>query len=156
MKIHQVLLSGLVIVVTVSCLWISDGGVSDGGMRPSEQINHLIESGRYWEAIRLWPAAEAEWAQDAPKGDAAGWLLHYLFINVSGVGDSQWGKILDDPEIDMDTKLFLIKWIVEIRLNVAVFVDPETDVMRIDPSRKAYELNDESQPDTECMSTPSL
>lgn len=102
---------------------------------PDSKIISLLETGNYNEAMRQLPAEMKAWAEytkdtgNSQEG-AAGFIYPTTIGRIAATGDSDWGKIIDDPDIPYEYKTELIYEILETRLGKGAAWSPwHTDVV---------------------------
>ena len=85
-------------------------------------VRNLLDEGRFHEALRRLPQAEAQWSEEMQRAGhsfegASAYLYSSVMFTIAAAGDSDWGKILDDPDIRYDYKTDLLFEILEERLG---------------------------------------
>ena len=98
------------------------------GQDPGPAVHALLTRGDYHAAMRLLPAAMAEYEREARRrGHSVAVIsgslgVHTLYF-IAEKGDAHWGSILDDPDISYPYKTGLLFNIIEARLGKgAVYV----------------------------------
>lgn len=117
--------------------------VSDGPSEPESPVRALCDNGKYHEAMRELPKAMAVWGEYTKRTGrtaegAAGYLYATTMFTIASKGDTDWGKILDDPDIPYNYKTKMIFEIAEARLGKGASWSPyHTEVVIIPRSKQA-------------------
>lgn len=109
-------------IMAVVCALSLQGCRSPEKVDYVEAMRSLVHEMAEWEAYTQRTGSTAE--------GAAGFAYSTTLGEVAGVGDAQWGAILDDPDIPYEYKTDLIFEILETRLGKgAVYIGNEDNII---------------------------
>lgn len=121
--------------------------MTDVPAQPETPVRALCEAGKYHEAMRALPVAMRQWEEHAKRTGvtaegAAGYEYSTTLFTIAEKGDSDWGRILDDPTIPYEYKVEMIFEILEARLGKgAVYVGNKDNL--IVPRKRPADLEHE-------------
>jgi hypothetical protein len=139
----------LLTVVIAGCATVPP--LAKSPQEPVSPVRGLCDRGKYLDAMRALPKAMTEWSKYTEKTartaeGAAGFEYSTTLSAIANKGDSQWGAILDDPNIPYEYKTAMIFEILETRLGKgSVYVGNKSNLIvprarRIDLAKEMIEL----------------